>query len=136
MPIRELTTDEDWDRAVPILRELWTDAEPSFVRSWREDPEYHLLGLPVDGTLVGIAGVSIQRVMHHRRHAWVHDFVVREGRRGEGHGSDLLAGVEAWADERDCEYVALAVREGNEVAEAFYESSGLTAWGTVYEREL
>lgn len=136
MPVRELTTDEEWDRAIPVLRELWTDASSASVRSWREDSEYHLLGLFVDGVLVGVAGVSVQRVMHHVRHAWIHDFVVRERRQGEGHGSALLSGVESWAEERDCEYVALAVRDGNDAAEAFYESNGLTAWGTVYEREL
>jgi GNAT superfamily N-acetyltransferase len=136
--VRELDTDADWDRAVPILRQLWSDAEPSFVRSFRDESGYHLLGLFVgdEDTLVAVAGVSVQRVLHHARHAWVHDLVVDEPVRGEGHGAALLATVEDWARGRDCEYVALALRDGNDEARQFYEREGLTEWGSVLEREL
>lgn len=140
--VRELTTDAEWDAAVPVLRQLWTDADESFVRAWREEADYHLLGLFVgggedaSGDLVAVAGVSVQRVLHHARHAWIHDFVVREAVRGEGHGSDLLAATEDWARDRDCEYVALAVREGNDDALGFYEAGGMDRWGHVVEREL
>ena len=106
--VREVTTDEGWDEAVPILRQLWSDADESFVRGWREEEEYRLFGLyefngdedgaTADGagatvdrsSLVAVAGVSVQRVLHHERHLWVHDFVVDEPRRGEGFGCELL----------------------------------------------
>lgn len=160
--IRELTTDAAWDAAVPLLRQLWEDADPAFVRSWRDEPDYHLFGLYVEdgeeggvdggesrgggvdraghereaGTLVGVVGVSVQRVLHHRRHAWVHDLVVDEARRSEGFGAELLAFVECWAGERDCEYVALANHLDNDDALAFYEGEGMDRWGYVVEREL
>lgn len=140
--VRELTTDAEWDAAVPLLRQLWSDADPAFVRSWREEDDYHLFGLSADGDaagtepLVGVAGVSVQRVLHHRRHAWVHDLVVDEARRSEGFGAELLAFVDRWARERDCEYVALANHLDNEDALAFYEDAGLERWGYVVEREL
>lgn len=170
--VRELTTDAEWDAAVPVLRQLWSDADESFVHSWREEDDYHLLGLFVGGAdrsgdpgdddadrgdddaddadrgdddasdagrdeeLVAVAGVSVQRVLHHARHAWVHDFVVREAARGEGHGADLLAAAEEWARDRDCEYVALAVHEGNDDVLGFYEAEGMDRWGHVVEREL
>lgn len=136
MGIEEVTTDEEWDRAVPVLRELWSDADESFVRSWREEEDYRLFGRYDDGTLVGVLGVSVQRVLHHARHAWVHDIVVTESRRGEGHGAALLSFVESWAGERGCEYVALANRLENEAALEFYEREGMESWGYVVETEL
>ncbi|WP_254273789.1 GNAT family N-acetyltransferase [Haloarcula marina] len=146
--VAPLTTDDAWDAAVPILRQLWTDAEESFVRGWREEDEYELYGYyaPVgqgrrhDGDpgnpLVAVAGLSVQRVLHHRRHAWVHDLVVDEAHRGEGHGADLLSWIEDWARERECEYVALANVLDNERALSFYEENGLAQFGYVLEREL
>ncbi|WP_254824075.1 GNAT family N-acetyltransferase [Haloglomus halophilum] len=140
--VREVTTDAEWDAAVPLLRQLWSDADPEFVRSWREEDDYHLFGLFAGGAptgagmLVGVVGVSVQRVLHHRRHAWVHDLVVDEPRRSSGVGTELLAFVERWADERDCEYVALANRLDNEDALSFYEAAGMERWGYVVEQEL
>lgn len=134
--VTELTTDDELAAAVSVLRQLWTDADESTVRSWCEDDEYHLLGRLADGEPVAVAGVSVQRVLHHARHAWVHDFVVDEAHREEGHGAALLDGVDAWARNRDCEYLALAVREGNDDALGFYDAAGLDQWGRVMERPL
>lgn len=169
--VRELDGDAEWKAAVPVLRELWTDADDAFVKSFRDEPDYHVLGAyrptpandpsdpsdsggsssssdsggssgSSDGTceiaseLVAVAGVSVQRVLHHARHAWVHDLVVTEPARGEGVGAALLDGVESWARARECEYVALAVRDRNDDAKAFYDAEGMTEWGSVYEREL
>lgn len=134
--VRKLTTDQEWDEAVPVLRQLWGDADESFVRSWREEEHYHLFGLYDAGELVGVVGVSVQRVLHHVRHAWVHDLVVREAHRSQGYGTELLRFAEGWAEDRDCEYVALATIAGNDDALRFYEAEGYDRWGDVVEREL
>lgn len=131
-----LTSDGAWDDAVPILRQLWTDADPAFVRSWREEPGYHLFGRYVSDDLVAVAGVSVQRVLHHVRHAWIHDFVVDRPHRSQGHGAALLSSVETWAHDQDCEYVAVAARQGNDDGLAFYEREGYDRWGYVVERPL
>jgi len=83
-----------------------------------------------------VAGVSIQRVLHHERHLWVHDFVVDEPRRGEGFGETLLDDLADWARARDCENLALGCAADNEAAREFYENQGMTVWGHVVEREL
>jgi GNAT superfamily N-acetyltransferase len=144
--VEELETEAECTAALPILRQLWTDADEEFVRSWADEDEYRLFGLLAEtgdgsssdggGTLVAVAGVSVQRVLHHARHAWVHDFVVDENHRGEGFGAELLEFVESWAEARDCEYVALAVRDGNDDALAFYESEEMELWGHVVETEI
>ena len=147
--VREVTTDEGWDEAIPVIRQLWSTESEAFVRSWREEEDYRLFGLyetgeeetvteegPADETLVAVAGVSVQRVLHHERHLWVHDFVVDESRRGEGFGTALLEWLDDWARERDCENLALACITDNDEARAFYESQGLDVWGHVMEREI
>ncbi|SFS01541.1 Acetyltransferase (GNAT) family protein [Halomicrobium zhouii] len=144
--VEQVTTDEQWDEAVPILRQLWSHESEDFVRSWREEEDYELYGYyaedgsgesdDADRDLVAVAGLSVQRVLHHRRHAWVHDFVVDEAYRGEGHGAALLEWIEQWAAERDCEYVALANVLDNDEAREFYEANGMETWGYVVETEL
>ncbi|ELZ28147.1 GCN5-like N-acetyltransferase [Halosimplex carlsbadense 2-9-1] len=144
--VRKVTTDDGWDEAVAILRQLWTHVDDAFVYEWRDEDDYRLFGLyetdESDGpgtdseALVAVAGVSIQRVLHHERHLWVHDFVVDEPRRGEGFGGELLDWLDGWARDRDCEHLALACRDGNDAGREFYESEGLEVWGQVLEREL
>jgi GNAT superfamily N-acetyltransferase len=145
----ELTTDGEWDEAVPILRQLWSHVDDEFVYGWRDEDDYRLFGLyetgedaadatdaGPDGALVAVAGVSVQRVLHHERHLWVHDFVVDEPRRGEGYGTELLDWLDEWARDRDCENLALACWADNDAGREFYESRGLEVWGQVMEREL
>lgn len=152
--VREVTSDEGWDEAVPVIRQLWSHRDEEFVRSWRDEDDYRLFGMyeydgdgpdagtddatggATDGDLVAIAGISVQRVLHHVRHVWIHDFVVDESRRGEGLGTDLLRWVEDWGRERDCQYVALGCVDDNDAAREFYEDAGLDVWGQVLEREL
>jgi len=130
----EVRTTEEWSRAIPLLRQLWTDADESFVESWAEEDGYRLLCLVVDDAYVAVVGLSIQRVLHHARHVWVHDFVVDEAHRSSGYGATLLSAVEDWARERDCTSVALACRLGNEAAHGFYEHLGFEDWATVMEK--
>lgn len=134
--IREVEDDDSWDAAVSLIGQLWTDADEKFIRSWADEPDYRLFGLYVDSTLAGVAGISIQRVLHHVRHAWVHDFVIDETYRSEGYGAELLSFVDDWAREHDCEYVALAGRLSNERAHRFYERNGMNRWGYILEKQL
>lgn len=135
LTVEEVATDEEWRTAIPVLQQLWTDADFAEIRAWREEPRYRLFGAYED-ELVGVAGVSIQRVLHHVRHAWIHDFVIAEGHRGEGHGSTLLEWIQGWAGERGCEYVALAAKLENESARRFYEENDVERWGYVMETKL
>ena len=141
--LREVRTDEGWDEAVPVLHQLWSHRDEAFVRSWREEDDYRLFGLyefPEDESgdeqLVAVAGVSIQRVFHHERHLWLHDFVVEESRRGEGFGEALLDALADWGHDRDCEDLILGCTDDNDEARNFYEHQGLEVWGQVLEREL
>lgn len=69
MEIRELTDEDERRKAVPVLRQLWSDTEPDEVLTWTADEESHLFGCFVDDELVGVAGVLVKDVLHHSRHA-------------------------------------------------------------------
>jgi len=114
MEIRELTEETEPREAVPILRQLWGDEDPADVLAWTEEEEYRLFGGFEDGDLIGVAGVLVEQLLHHARHAWLYDLVVDEPRRGEGHGATLIEFVETWASRNDCEYIALASPMGKE----------------------
>lgn len=147
MRVEELTTDEQWDAAVEILHQLWSHEDEAFVRGFRDEDDYRAFGLYDDvaddaaeaddgEALVAVAGISIQRVLHHRRHAWIHDLVVDEALRGQGYGAELLAWIEDWARERECEHLTLANVLDNDDGLAFYEDNGMEKWGYVVEKEL
>lgn len=134
--VRRLRSDDEREAAVRLLGQLWTDESAATIREFFDEPDYRAFGLFAGGELVAVAGVSIQRVLHHARHAWIHDFVVEESRRREGHGERLLSWLREWARGQDCEYLALALRAGNDDAGAFYREAGLEEWGTVMETPL
>jgi len=136
MEIRELTSRADRREAVPLLRQLWTDRDSAEVLAWTEADEYHLFGGVVDGELVGVAGVLVSTLLHHRQQAWLYDLVVDEPRRGEGHGSALLSFVEEWATERDCEALALASPLSKDDVHEYYEHHEYERWGYVIEKEI
>lgn len=151
MDVRELRTDSERRRAVPLLRQLWTEQSPAEVLAWTGEAEYHLFGgfvrESVDDTdgasddsreeqLVAVAGAFVTDVLHHERHAWLYDLVVDEPRRGQGHGQAMVEYVESWAAENDCEFLALASPLSKEAVHEFYEGQGYETWGYVIEKEL
>jgi GNAT superfamily N-acetyltransferase len=136
MEIRELRTEAARREAVPILRQLWTDRDPSAVLEWTGAEDYHCLGGFADGELLAVAGVLESTHLHHRRVAWLYDLVVDEPHRGEGYGAALVAAVEDWAAERDLGAVALASPLAKDDTHAFYEAAGYERWGYVIEKRL
>jgi GNAT superfamily N-acetyltransferase len=136
MEIRELTEERDRRKAVPILRQLWSDADPDDVLEWTAAEEYRLFGGSVAGELVGVAGVFVGHFLHHTRHIWLYDLVVDESRRGNGYGTSLLEFVEEWAEENGCEYVALASPLAKEGVHRYYGDRGYEKWGYVIEKRL
>lgn len=136
MEIRELTDEEERREAVPILRQLWNDADPDDVLEWTADEEYYLFGGFVEDKLVGVAGVLVKHILHHARHAWLYDLVVDESRREEGHGTALVEFVEGWVKKRDCEYIALASPLAKEGVHQYYKNRNYEKWGYIIEKQL
>jgi GNAT superfamily N-acetyltransferase len=85
---------------------------------------------------LNVAGVVIRTNLYHGRHAWVHDLVVDEPVRGEGHGARLLRWVFEWADDRDCSCVELASGTWRDDAHRFYERVGMEEYCLTFKRDL
>ncbi|AWB27660.1 GNAT family N-acetyltransferase [Halococcoides cellulosivorans] len=128
--------DDEREAAIDLLGELWTDAEPREIRSWTSVDSYRLFGRFVDADLVGVAGVTVMTELHHERMAWLYSLVVDPDRRGEGHGSALVAYVESWADERGFERLGLASPLDATDSQAFYDHLDFERWGYVVEKSL
>jgi len=136
MDVRELETESERWSAVPILRQLWTERPAEDVLAWTGEDDYHLFGGYVDEELVGVAGVVLTTLLHHRTQAWLYDLVVDEPHRGNGYGIEVIDFVESWAAERDCEGVALASPESKEGVHDYYRDRGYERWGYVIETGL
>lgn len=136
MNVRELTTEAERRETVPILQQLWTGKSTDEILAWTGEEDYRLFGGFVEGELVAVAGVLEANVLHHARHAWLYDLVVDEPHRGRGYGGAMVDHVEAWADERGCEYVALASPRSKDEVHRFYDRQDYEKWGYVLEKRL
>lgn len=134
--IRKLADESTRREAVSLLGQLWTEFSERELFEWTGRDDYHLFGCFADGELVGVAGALVREVLHHRRHLWLYDLVVDEPRRGEGYGTELVAHVERWAEDRGCAFVALASPLRKELTHEFYQERGYERWGYVIEKEL
>jgi len=63
-------------------------------------------------------------------------FVVKDGYRGQGIGSALLAHIERFARERGCHRMELTSAEGRTEAHAFYEGKGYRKAGFKFYKPL
>ena len=136
MEIHELTSEDERRQAVPLIRQLFANADPEEVLEWTGEDDYHLLGGFVEDELVGVAGVLLRHILHHARHAWLYDLVIDESQRGRGYGSTFVKYVEKWATERNCDYVAFASPIAKEGIHEYYESLYYEKWGYVIEKDL
>lgn len=92
------------------------------VRRQQQDG-YQLIGGFVDGTLVALAGSRRAHTMSRGEHVFVDDLVTDPDRRGEGHGSALLAWIAARAKAAG---VARVYLDSRVTAKGFYEHVGFT----------
>jgi GNAT superfamily N-acetyltransferase len=128
--VRELTDEEGWLTAFPVLRELrdhLTEARYlEYLRAMREEG-YRLFALveSEDGSeseaIVAVAGAGIRTNFYNGRHLFVYDLVTRPDRRSEGFGGTLMGRLERWARERGCESITLESGLWREDAHRFYE---------------
>lgn len=86
--IRELSTEDEWRQAFPVLRQLRPHLdEATYLASVREMREqgYTLFGLFCGKELAAVAGVIRLTNLYYGRHVWVYDLVTREDRRSRGY---------------------------------------------------
>jgi len=136
MAIRELTDESARRGAVPILRQLWSDADPADVLAWTAPDDYHRFGRFVDDEVVEPRVATVMEDVSDEDTGHPDELAVDEPRRGAGHGTALLEHVEAWATERDCESIALASPLAKADVHQYYGDREYEKWGYVIEKQL
>ena len=122
--VRELTTEDEWREAYPVMNELRPQSEETFIERMHQmhgEERYRLFARYDGDEIVALAGVRELVVLYHGNHVWVYDLVTTESRRSEGIGSELLEWVADWAEDRGANVVELASGLWREEAHEFYE---------------
>lgn len=124
MEIRELTGTDEWVDVFPLMSQLRDDLDEEtyleYMRRMTADG-YRLFAGEVKDEVVALAGVGIQVNMYYGRHLWVYELVTHSDHRSKGYGGDFLEFLEEWANERDCELIALSSGLQRTDAHRFYE---------------
>ena len=107
--------------------------------SWFQDlitsPSHDmLLAIDDNGTIQGIATVSIIMGPISRKIAYLEDFVTDTNCRGQGVGSALWDAILDWARTHACTELNFTSGKGREAAWAFYENRGARIYDTNFFR--
>ncbi|WP_316572933.1 GNAT family N-acetyltransferase [Neobacillus sp. YIM B06451] len=122
--IQELTSQEQWIEAFPVLNQLRTDlTEESYLELLQEMQKdgYKLFALYNNNRIVSVAGLSWRVNFYNKRHIFIFDLVTDIEYRSFGYGEKLLLYIHSWAKEQGAEYVALESGLQRINAHRFYE---------------
>jgi len=138
--IKELTTQEQWKEAFPIINQLRTDiTETEYLMLLREMQKdgYKLVALFNNDKIVSLAGVSWRTNFYNKRHLFIYDLVTDSEHRSFGYGEKLLSYIHKWAKEQGASYVALESGVQRIEAHRFYEDKlGYDKWCYSFRKTL
>ena len=120
---RQLTTEEDFRSAFPVMNQLRTHLdEKRYMELLAEmvPKGYRLFALEADGRIVALAGVGRGVNFYYGRYLWVYDLITTEEGRSRGYGGELLRHVESVARGEGCETIALSSGHHRPDAHRFY----------------
>ena len=108
--------------------------------SWFNDiinsPWHDLLSAEDEnGTIIGLASMSIMMGPGIRKNAYLEDFVTDASLRGKGIGSALWDEMINWAKEKGCARLEFTCGNGREAAQAFYLKHGADIYDTNFFRK-
>jgi len=127
---REMAELDSYNELIASYDQLTDEARADAVAYRREqyrDDDHAIFVADRDGDIVGYAHVKDKetpKVFLRGAEANVSEVYVASEHRGNGISGELMDRAEAWADDRDCEYVTLSVNADNETARRVYESRG------------
>ena len=140
MNIRELTTEEEFRAAWPVMRELRGHLDEDTFMQRVADMRasgYRLIALEEEGAIAALAGIGKEKNLYYGRYMWVYDLITTEAARSRGHGLALLQRVEEIAREEGCDVVALSSALHRVDAHRFYlEKAGMEKRSYTFIKEL
>ena len=140
MNIRELTTEEEFRAAWPVMSELRfqldEDSYMSLIAEMRPRG-YRLIAVEDEGRIVALAGIRGGVNLYYRRYIFVYDLITSESFRSRGYGLALLQHVEQLARDEGCDTLALSSGFHRKDAHRFYrEKAGMEDRGYDFVKEL
>ena len=93
-----------------------------------------LLAYDDEGTIIGIATLSIIMGPIVRKIAYLEDFVTDSNMRGQGIGSALWDAMIDWAKAKNCTELNFTSGHGREAAQEFYKKRGAEIYDTNFFR--
>ncbi|MDH3695666.1 MAG: GNAT family N-acetyltransferase [Gammaproteobacteria bacterium] len=123
----ELTTEQEWSGAWPVLNSLKPELQHDELLARREQLKkdgYRLYGLVDDDKIVTVAGISITPHLTGNRHLRIIDFATLPKEQSKGYGSTLLRRLEKLARSEGCSRIFLHSHIKRTDAHRFYESKG------------
>ena len=111
----------------------------AYRREQSRDDDHAIFVADCDGEIAGYVHVTdseTPKVFARGTEANISEVYVAPDHRGEGIAGELMDRAEAWAADRDCEYVTLSVNADNETARKVYESRGYATRRLKMDRRL
>lgn len=138
--IEELTTEEEFLEAYPVMKQLRTDLDkPTYLDRLRSarSTGYRMFALRKRDEIMALAGILIRTNLFDGKLLWVDDLVTARNYRSQGYGQQLLEFIAQWGTDRDCDVMGLASGFKRSDAHRFYEDRvGMEATSYVYRLSL
>ncbi|MFN5063391.1 MAG: GNAT family N-acetyltransferase [Pseudomonadota bacterium] len=137
--VRELTTDQDWREAWPVVNAMrpYVLLEPFLaMREEHIADGTRLFGLIKDQAVVSVAAIRISLHLSGERELYVKDLVTLEQYRSQGLGAELMSFLERLAISYNCFRLMLHSAQHREDAHRFYNKAGYHQHATVFIKEL
>lgn len=139
MSLIRRATSADLEEVFELAREFTTSFQPdmaAFAKSFghliAQDDALLLVGEESGQLMAYLLGFDHYALYANGRVSWVEEVMVREDRRGQGHGKELMVQFEGWARSRGAKLVALATRR----AAAFYLALGYQESASYFRKLL
>jgi len=140
MNIRELTTEDEFRSAYPVMHELRTHLDEDEYMSLAAEMRprgYRLVAVEDDGLIVALAGIRSGVNFYYRHYLFVYDLITTEEGRSKGYGLALMRYLEELARIEGCDTIALSSGFHRPDAHRFYEGRvGMERRGFDFVKEL
>lgn len=137
--VLELTTEQDWREAWPVMNALRPYVSLESFLTMREKhiaDGTRLFGLIKDEAVVSVAAIRISLHLSGERELYVKDLVTLEQYRSQGLGAEMMSFLTTLASSSNCFRLILYSRQHREDAHRFYIKAGCHEHATVFIKEL
>ncbi|QOY35555.1 GNAT family N-acetyltransferase [Anaerobacillus isosaccharinicus] len=124
MNVIQLTTEEQWLEAYPVMHELRTHlSEQEYLQLLKDmTPQgYRMFALYVNKEIVAVTGIIQLVNFYNFKHIYVYDLVTKGSERSKGYGEELLSFVHQLAKDEGSKSVVLSSGLQRLDAHRFYE---------------